>query len=77
MMHYDMTVNDDCEIQLGGYQTSFVAHIFRLMLSKFPSIEGETRLMKHKPTNKLSCTLRPSAKKMRYPSTRASLARSE
>jgi hypothetical protein len=42
MMHYDITVNDDCEIRLGGDQTSFAAHIFRLMLSKFPSIRVET-----------------------------------
>ena len=42
MMHYDITVNDDCEIRLSGDQTFFVAHIFRLMLSKFPSIRVET-----------------------------------
>jgi hypothetical protein len=42
MMHYDITVNDDCEIRLSGYQTSFEAHIFRLILSKFPSIKVET-----------------------------------
>jgi hypothetical protein len=42
MMHYDITVNDDCEIRLSGDQTFFVTHIFRLMLSKFPSIRVET-----------------------------------
>jgi hypothetical protein len=36
MMHYDITVNDDCENRRSGDQNIFAAHIFGLMLSKFP-----------------------------------------
>jgi hypothetical protein len=50
MMHYDITVNDDCEIRFSGDQTFFAAHMFRAMLSKIDEAQANQRTFAHAET---------------------------